>query len=107
MPAAGPVAPTLLGGSSAPAADGRRRDIRIDFRHPSDLTPGSPGPWLIRVERAFPDAGLTLLGEDPAVKGTVFAVTSEASELLPVGTRYRVRLIDPVGRESPAVEHIV
>ena len=38
---------------------------------------------------------------------STFAVQSDPAEVLPVGTRYRVRLIDPVGRESPAVEHIV
>ncbi|MCF3974660.1 hypothetical protein [Paracoccus salsus] len=106
VPDAPPVAPTLVGGTSIPAPGGRR-DIRIDFTYPHDLTPGSPGPWRIRVERAEPDAGLSLVSEDPAPSGTAFAVQSGATEVLPVGTRYRVRLIDPVGRNSPAVEHIV
>jgi hypothetical protein len=106
VPDAPPVAPTLVGATSTPAPGGQR-GIRIDFTYPTDLTPGSPGPWRIRVERAEPDAGLSLLSEDPAPSGTAFAVESGATEVLPVGTRYRVRLIDPVGRESPAVEHIV
>lgn len=106
VPDAPPVAPTLVAGTSAPAPGGRR-DIRIDFSYPTDLTPGSPGPWRIRVERARPDEGLALLSEEPAPSGTAFAIASAATEILPVGTRYRVRLIDPVGRESPAIEHIV
>lgn len=106
VPDTGPVAPTLVGGTSTPAPGGRR-DIRIDFTYPTDLTPGTPGPWRLRVERAEPDEGLSLVSEDPAISGTSFTVESGATEVLPVGTRYRVRLIDPVGRESPAVEHIV
>jgi len=106
VPDAPPVAPTLVASTSTPAPGGLR-DIRVDFTYPSDLTPGTPGPWRIRVERAEPDAGLALVSEDPVPSGTAFAVQSGATEVLPVGTRYRVRLIDPVGRESPAVEHIV
>ena len=106
VPAAGPVPPTLLSGSSD-AAPGGRRNIRIDFAYPLDLTPGTPGPWRVRVERAEPQDGLELVSEDPAPAGSTFAVQSDPAEVLPVGTRYRVRLIDPVGRESPAIEHIV
>jgi hypothetical protein len=105
--------PPTSEGATGPAsgtsttAPGGRRDIRIDFTYPIDLTPGTLGPCRIRVERAEPDEGLSLVSEHPAVSGTSFAVESGAAEVLPVGTRYRVRLIDPVGRESPAVEHIV
>ncbi|ASJ73309.1 hypothetical protein [Granulosicoccus antarcticus] len=106
VPRNGPVAPTLLGGSSTPAIGGRR-NIRINFSYPIDLTPGSSGPWLIRIERALPDQGLTLISEESASAGTLFVVESAAGEVLPSGTRYRLRLIDPVGRESPAIEHII
>ena len=102
IPDTGPVAPILNGSSSLPAAGGLTA-IELTFDYPQDLTPGNPGPWHIRVERAVPDAGLRLLSEEPATGGTTFSVND--ADVVPSGTRFRVRVIDPVGRESPAVEH--
>ena len=101
IPETGPVAPIFSGSSSQPAPDGLT-NIELIFDYPQDLTPGSPGPWHIRVERALPDAGLSLLSENPATGGTTFSVNDD--DVVPSGTRFRVRVIDPVGRESPAVE---
>ncbi|SET76365.1 hypothetical protein SAMN05216200_10995 [Oceanicella actignis] len=106
IPDAPPPAPALVAASGAPAAGGVR-DLRLDFVSAQDLTPGAPSPWRIRIERALPDQGLTLLSEAPAVGGREFSVVAAPGEVTPGGARYRVRLIDPVGRESPAVEHIV
>lgn len=102
IPDAAPAAPILTGTTSL-LATGGLTDIELSFDYPQDLTPGHPGPWRIRVERAVPDAGLTLLSETPATGGTAFSVND--ADIVPTGTRFRVRVIDPVGRESPAVEH--
>lgn len=101
IPETDPVAPIFSGSSSLPAPGGFT-DIELMFDYPQDLTPGSAGPWHIRVERALPDAGLSLLSENPATGGTTFSVND--GDVVPSGTRFRVRVIDPVGRESPAVE---
>lgn len=102
IPDTGPAAPIFNSSTSLPVSGGLT-DIELTFDYPQDLTPGSPGPWHIRVERAVPDAGLILLSEEPATGGSTFSVND--SDIVPSGTRFRVQVIDPVGRESPAVEH--
>jgi len=86
------------------------RNLALQFSYPVDLVPTSLGAWVIRVERTLPGEAMTLLSEHNADPGTTFIVsgdTSDPSLLIPYGTKYRVRIIDPVARESLAVEHIV
>lgn len=109
VPDAPPVAPILLGRDATTVAGGFS-NVSLAFDYPIDLVPAHLGAWHIRVERALPSSGLQLMGETPALPGTRFTVAGDPDQpdrVLPTGTRFRIRVIDPIGRESPPVEQIL
>ena len=53
---------------------------------------------------------MTLISEQEATAGTRFSVAGapgNPAEIIPTGTRFRVRIIDPIGRESAVVDHVI
>ena len=86
------------------------RNLALTFSYPVNLVPTSLGAWVIRVERIFPNEAMTLLSEEDAETGITFVVLGDMTDpslLIPHGTKYRVRIIDPIGRECIAVEHTI
>ena len=86
------------------------RNLTLEFSYPINLVPTSLGPWIIRVERIFPNEAMLLLSEENAETGVTFLVLGDITDpslLIPYGTKYRVRIIDPIGRESSTLEHTV
>ncbi len=109
IPDDGPVAPTLERSTGTPAPTGIS-DLTLAFSYPVNLVPTAMGPWTIRAERALPGQGMTLIMEQAATTGTTFFVAGSPDnpgDIIPTGTRFRVRIIDPIGRESAVVDHVI
>jgi len=86
------------------------QNLALEFSYPVNLVPTSLGAWSIRVEKTLPGEAMTLLSEENAETGVTFRVQGDMTDpslLVPYGTEYRVRIIDPIGRESSAVKYIV
>ncbi|HHL20013.1 MAG TPA: hypothetical protein ENJ52_00630 [Aliiroseovarius sp.] len=109
IPAEAPAAPVLARSTGTPAPTGIS-DLSLGFTYPVNLVPTALGAWTIRAERALPGQAMTLISEQEATAGTRFSVAGapgNPAEIIPTGTRFRVRVIDPIGRESAVVDHVI
>ena len=87
-------------------ADGVR-GLNLDFSYPLDLVPTSLGPWTIVVDRRLPGGTATRLEERAAGAGTRIVVPGDPDDPnfeVPTGTLFRLRLRDPIGRQSDSVD---
>ncbi|HCB75136.1 MAG TPA: hypothetical protein DEP91_03040 [Sphingomonas bacterium] len=98
-----PNAPTVpvfdgFGGTTVP---GGTLDLTIGVSHPLGLAPTELGPWRYEVLRAAPGETAAL-----AAQGAVATLPLSIADPVPggltvAGTRFEVRLFDPLGRQTP------
>lgn len=102
VPLATPATP-LFDGFGGTAVPGGTADLTLAISHPASLQPTVLGPWRYEVLRAPPGEDWSLLAEG-AVLALPLIVAEVAGEITPLATSYRVRLYDPVGRPTPALD---
>jgi hypothetical protein len=81
-------------------------DATLVATHSETLAPPALGPFRVRLERALPGATMALVG-DVAIGGapvSLRATKDVPGFVTPTGTRFRVTLIDPVGRPAPPLD---
>lgn len=107
VPAGAPSAPLLMARRGAVQLGGVS-GLELDFSHANNLVPTALGPWTIAVDRQLPGSTMERIAETAATAGTTFTVHAAPGDpafVVPEGTLLRVRLIDPLGRESPVTDH--
>ncbi|MDN3552027.1 hypothetical protein QWY74_00840 [Halomonas almeriensis] len=80
-----------------------RYQVQITFSHPDELSGGSVGSYRLRLSRRLTSGAPLELLRDETISGSgPFVIHDEASDStpVPVGTEYRIELIDPLGRAS-------
>ncbi|WP_062517080.1 hypothetical protein [Demequina gelatinilytica] len=102
VPLEPPAAPLLdaLGGTAAP---GGTSDLTLTVSHPSGLAPTLLGPWRFEAWHARPGEEWSILAAGD-VASAPLVLAEPPGEVIPLGTSYRVRVYDPVGRPSPALD---
>mgnify|MGYP001627776972 CR=1 FL=1 len=109
VPDTAPAAP-LFNARSGSTVAGGIQGLEMTFDAAGDLVPTSLGPWVVAVDRRLPDQAMTRITERAAGAGTSFTIAGDpddATFITPTGTLFRLRLIDPLGRQSPPVDHVI
>jgi hypothetical protein len=103
VPENSPDAPVLTDQRGTPQQGGGIAGLELAFTYPINLVPTSLGTWILTVERRLPGQAMTRMIEKPAEAGGQFTVPGDPNDpafVVPSGTLYRVRVIDPLGRAS-------
>lgn len=92
-----------FGGTAVP---GGTSDLTLTVSHPDDLASTREGPWRYEALHAYPGQEWSVFAEG-AVRELPLVLSEPAGEVIPLGTSYRVRVYDPVGRPSPALDLVM
>jgi hypothetical protein len=83
-------------------------DVRLEFDHPDTLNGGEFGSYRLRVYRQLPGEPQRMLTEQSLAGEGPFTISgmdaADPAHRVPVGTVWRLVLIDPLGRTSPPAE---
>jgi hypothetical protein len=109
VPEDGPVPAVFDARNGVSTPDGIE-NLELEFTYPLDLVPPSIGAWRITVDRRLPGGPAQRIVDRAAGAGTRFSFQGSPDNpmlAIPEGTVFIVRIIDPLGRISPATEHII
>ncbi|MBP6006377.1 MAG: hypothetical protein KA740_01655 [Rhodoferax sp.] len=111
VPPQPPAAVTGLAAHGSSPAIGGFTAVQLSFGHPHGLAGGELGAYKLRVMRRDPGAPLRNLSETTVEGDGPYTVggmdSTNAADIAPVGSLYRVVVIDPLGREGAFAETIL
>lgn len=111
VPPLPPAAVTTLVASGSAGAGSAFVGVQLAFTHPHGLAGGALGPYKARVMRRDPGTPLRILATVEIEGDGPYSISGmdpdNAADEAPLGTVYRIVVIDPIGRESAAAETVL
>lgn len=111
VPPLPPAAVAALAASGSAGAGGGFVGVALTFTHPHGLPGGALGPYKLRVMRRDPGSSLRVFGEVSIEGDGPYSINgmdpANAADEAPVGSVYRIVVLDPLGRESAAAETVL
>lgn len=111
VPPLPPAAVTALVASGSAGVGGGMVGVQLAFTHPHGLAGGALGPYKARVMRRDPGTPLRILGTVELEGEGPYSISgmdpANAADEVPLGSVYRIVVIDPIGRESAAAETVL